>query len=101
MIKIKFNGRRIAGKRAHYGDINHVVNANFVNKGALKSVIALIVLYNIGLFFLFISKKSIENVFYIELGICCLGLAMNVDYYAFEWVSVSKGERLTKLQVKK
>jgi hypothetical protein len=41
MIKIKFNGRRIAGKRAHYGDINHVVNANFVNKGGMESVIEL------------------------------------------------------------
>ncbi|CDU04972.1 hypothetical protein VCR12J2_640327 [Vibrio coralliirubri] len=44
MIKIKINGRRIAGKRAHYGDINHIVNANFVNKSDLKSVIAVIVL---------------------------------------------------------
>jgi hypothetical protein len=41
MIKIKFNGRRIAGKRAHYGDINHVVNANFVNKSGIESVIEL------------------------------------------------------------
>ncbi|CDT61597.1 hypothetical protein VCR4J2_750090 [Vibrio coralliirubri] len=44
MIKIKINGRHIAGKRAHYGDINHIVNANFVSKGNLKSVITVIVL---------------------------------------------------------
>ncbi|CDS98360.1 hypothetical protein VCR3J2_350292 [Vibrio coralliirubri] len=57
MIKIKINGRRIAGKRAHYGDINHIVNANFVNKGDLKSVIAVIILQNIRLFSAFILKK--------------------------------------------
>jgi len=38
MIKIKINGRHIAGKRAHYGDINHIVNAKFVNSRSLKPV---------------------------------------------------------------
>jgi len=41
MIKIRINGRRIAGKRAHYGDINDAVNANFVNKSGLESVVEL------------------------------------------------------------
>jgi len=40
MIKIKINGRHIAGKRAHYGDINHIVNAKFVNSQSLKPVLA-------------------------------------------------------------
>ncbi len=37
MIKIKINGRRITGKRAHYSDINHIVNASFVNKPTIKA----------------------------------------------------------------
>jgi hypothetical protein len=41
MFKIRINGRRIAGKRAHYGDINDAVNANFVNKSGLGPVVGL------------------------------------------------------------
>jgi len=40
MIKIKINGRHIAGKRAHYGDINHIVNVKFVSSQSLTPVLA-------------------------------------------------------------
>ncbi len=36
MIKIKINGRRITGNVRH-GDINHIVNASFVNKPTIKA----------------------------------------------------------------